>query len=134
MNITADTFFDGRIKVAQDRQGYRFSIDALLLAHQVKPRKGDRRVVDFGAGCGILPLLLAYRHTDLNIGGVEIQPALVQLARKNVRANGLAHRIQIIEADLQTVNPQTLGYTADLIVSNPPFRKATSGRINANAA
>lgn len=133
MNITADTFFDGRLKVAQDRHGYRFSIDALLLAHQVKPRKGDRRVVDFGVGCGILPLLLAYRHADLNICGLEIQPALVQLARKNVHANDLAHRIQIIEADLQTVNPQQLGYSADLIVSNPPFRKAASGRINPNA-
>jgi tRNA1Val (adenine37-N6)-methyltransferase len=134
MNLTADTLLDGRIKIAQDRRGYRFSIDALLLGHQVTPRRGDRRVVDFGAGCGILSLLLAYRHADLQICGVEIQPALATLARDNVRANKMAHRIQIIEADLQTVNPQQLGYAADMIVSNPPFRKITSGRINPNAA
>ena len=134
MDITADTFFGGRIKVSQDRHGYRFSIDALLLAHQVKFRKGDRRVVDFGTGCGIVPLLLAYRHTDLDICGVEIQPGLAKLARDNVRANALAHRIKIIEADLQTVNPHNMGYTADVIVSNPPFRKTTAGRVSTNSA
>ncbi|MBL0715686.1 MAG: tRNA1(Val) (adenine(37)-N6)-methyltransferase [Desulfosarcina sp.] len=130
MDLTADTFFNGRLKVFQGRAGYRFSIDALLLAHQVKPRKGDRRVVDFGTGCGILPLLMAYRHGALDICGVEIQPALAHLARENVQANGLTHRIRVIEADLQTVTPQRLGFSADLIVSNPPYRQAASGRIN----
>lgn len=132
MDITADTFFDERLQIAQDRHGYRFSIDAFLLAHQITPRKGDLRVVDFGAGCGVLSLLLAYRHPNLTICGVEIQPAMVQLARENVRVNGLEHRIHIIEADLLAVNPQTIGYSADLIVSNPPYRKAATGRINPN--
>lgn len=130
VDITTDTFFDGRLQVSQSRRGYRFSIDAVLLAHQIKPRQGDVRVVDFGTGCGILPLLLAYRHVALNFSGIEIQPSLVQLARTNVRANDLGHRIQIIEADLQLVNPQMLGFSADLVVSNPPFRTPASGRIN----
>jgi tRNA1Val (adenine37-N6)-methyltransferase len=81
-----------------------------------------------------MPLLLAHRHSDLEICGVEIQPGLAKLARENVSANALTHRIKIIEADLQTVNPQNLGYTADVIVSNPPFRKATAGRVSSNTA
>jgi tRNA1Val (adenine37-N6)-methyltransferase len=129
---TVDTFFDGRLKVYQHRSGYRFSIDAFLLAHQPRPRKGDGRVVDFGTGCGILPLLLAYRNTEIEIWGVEIQPGLAQLARHNVRANDLGHRIQIIESDLQKISPQILGFTADLVICNPPFRRSATGRINPN--
>ncbi len=133
MVTTADTFFDGRLVVHQNRQGYRFSIDALLLAHAVTFRQGDQRVVDFGTGAGILPLLLAYRHADISICGVEIQPSLARMASENAHVNHLADRIQIIEADLQTINPQLLGYSADVIVSNPPYRKVTSGRINPNS-
>lgn len=132
MDITADSFYDGRLKISQDPGGYRFSIDAFLLAHLIKPRQDDRRVVDFGTGCGIVPLLLAYRHADLKICGVELQPALADLARENVNTNGFEDRIRIIENDLQTVSPQVLGFSADLIVSNPPYRQADSGRINPN--
>ncbi len=129
---TTDTFFGGRLVVHQDRDGYRFSIDAVLLAHQVTFRKTDRRVVDLGTGAGILPLILAYRHAALSICGVEIQPALARKARENVQANDLADRIQILEADLQSINPRRLGYVADVVVSNPPYRQARSGRINPN--
>ncbi|MDJ0989117.1 MAG: tRNA1(Val) (adenine(37)-N6)-methyltransferase [Desulfobacterales bacterium] len=129
---TTDAFFGGRLVVYQDRDGYRFSIDAVLLAHQVTFRKADRRVVDLGTGVGILPLILAYRHAALSICGVEIQPALARKARENVQANDLADRIQILEVDLQSLNPRRLGYVADVVVSNPPYRQARSGRINPN--
>ena len=132
MDITADRFYNGRLKIAQDLGGYRFSIDAILLAHLIKPRQGDRRVIDFGTGCGIVPLLLVYRHANLEIYGVELQPALADLARQNVKANGFEDRIRIIENDLQTVNPEALGFSADLVESNPPYRQADSGRINPN--
>ncbi len=129
---TTDVFFGGRLVVHQDRNGYRFSIDAVLLAHQVTFRKADRRVVDLGTGVGILPLILAYRHAALSICGVEIQPALARKARENVKTNDLADRIQILEADLQSINPRRLGYVADVVVSNPPYRQVRSGRINPN--
>ena len=129
---TTDAFFGGRLVVYQDRDGYRFSIDAVLLAHQVTFRKADRRVVDLGTGVGILPLILAYRHAALSICGVEIQPALARKARENVKTNDLADRIQILEADLQSINPRRLGYVADVVVSNPPYRQVRSGRINPN--
>jgi tRNA1Val (adenine37-N6)-methyltransferase len=131
-HTTTDTFYGGRLVVRQDRHGYRFSIDAVLLGHEVTFRQTDRRVVDLGTGVGILPLLLAYRHGDLSICGVEIQPALARKARENVQANGLADRIQILEADLLSINPRLLGYAADVVVSNPPYRQVNSGRINPN--
>ncbi len=132
MVTTVDTFFDGRLAIRQDRRGYRFSIDAFLLAHQVRLRQDDRHVVDFGTGVGILPLLLAYRHAGIDFCGVELQPGLARRARENVQTNRMADRIQIIEADLQTIHPRDLGHTADVSVSNPPYRRAKSGRINPN--
>ncbi len=131
-HTTTDTFYGGRLVIHQDRHGYRFSIDAVLLGHQVSFRQADRRVVDLGTGVGILPLILAYRHAALSICGVEIQPALARKARENVQANAMVDRIQIIEADLQSITPRCLGYMADVVVSNPPYRQAHAGRINPN--
>ena len=53
--LTTDTFFGGRIRVKQNRSGYRFSIDAVLLAGHVNPRPGDT-ILDLGTGCGIIAL------------------------------------------------------------------------------
>ena len=52
-----DCFMDGRLKLIQSKDGYRFSIDAILLAEFVTIRQGDV-VVDLGTGCGVIPLIL----------------------------------------------------------------------------
>jgi tRNA1Val (adenine37-N6)-methyltransferase len=129
---TIDTFYNGHVRVEQAQDGYRFSIDAVLLAHHARPRPQDR-VLDLGTGCGIIPLLLAYRWPQLTLYGVEIQQELAQLARANVRANAMQERITILHSDLSTLRPAELGGPVDLVVSNPPFRKIKSGRINPNA-
>ena len=126
---TPDSFFNGRLCVRQPRDGYRFSIDAVLLAHLAAPRVRDR-IVDLGAGCGIVSLILACRHPDVRIWGVELQPALAGLAQENVSRNRLGDRIQIAEADLRTLGPEYAGGPVDMVVTNPPYRRCRSGRIN----
>lgn len=113
----------------QQRRGYRFSIDAVLLADHVRVRP-DERVVDLGAGCGIIPLILGYRHPRLNIFGVEIQEALAQLAGLNVKENGMGDRVAILHDDLKAIDIEKTGGPVDLVVSNPPYRRCNSGRIN----
>ena len=129
--FSPDTFFNGHISVKQDKQGYRFSIDAVLLADfsEIRP---DRTVVDLGTGCGILPLILAYRNPEARFRGIEIQPALADIARENVIENGLEHRIEIVCADMKTVAAGSFPTPVDIVISNPPYRKADSGRINPN--
>ncbi|HSH13650.1 MAG TPA: hypothetical protein VLA15_07870, partial [Desulfurivibrionaceae bacterium] len=58
--LTNDTLFAGRLNCRQHRGGYRFSVDAVLLAHFFAPRS-DESLIDLGCGCGIIPLILAYR-------------------------------------------------------------------------
>lgn len=128
---TEDTFFNGRIKVRQHRSGYRFSIDALLLASHARPGPDDT-VLDLGTGCGIIPLILAYRHPRVEVFGVEVQADLADTAVLNIIENGLDDRITVLCMDMKSLNPEMTSGPVDLVVSNPPFRKAESGRINPN--
>ena len=127
--LTADSFFDGRIQVKQPRNGYRFSIDAVILAHHIHPRPGDR-LIDLGTGCGIIPLILAVRYPDIHIEGIEIQQALADIARINVNENRLQARVQIHCMDLRALDNRMLRSPADIVTTNPPFRKHRSGRVN----
>ncbi len=129
--LTLDAFFNGRIKVAQERSGYRFSIDAVLLAHHAPCREKDT-VLDLGTGCGIIPLILAFRHPKIRIYGVEIQAPLAEIAMKNVWQNNMENRIEIFCRDMRALDTKATKGAVDLVVSNPPYRKARSGRINPN--
>ena len=126
---TTDTFFNGRIQVQQNRVGYRFSIDAVLLAYQAAPRSGDK-IIDLGAGCGIISLIMAYRRPDITITAVEVQEELTQLAISNVRNNHLQDRITVLGADMKAMKPDMTAGPVDLVVCNPPYRRPGSGRIN----
>jgi tRNA1Val (adenine37-N6)-methyltransferase len=112
--------------------GYRFSIDAVLLAHFADPRSGDK-VLDLGTGCGIIPLILAHRQPRSSIYGIEVQKELAELAKSNVRENQLEDRITVYCTDMKLLRPEMTAGPVDLVVCNPPFRKAGSGRINPDA-
>ena len=129
LDLTEDTFFNGRIKVLQHREGYRFSIDAVLLAAFSAPEAEDR-IVDLGTGCGIIPLILGYRHPAVSITGIEVQPELASLAAQNVEANGMKERLTIIRTDMRSLSIQAVSGPVDLVISNPPYRKGRSGRVN----
>ena len=126
---TPDTFLNGRIKVKQDRSGYRFSIDSILLACHAKPRPKDK-VLDLGTGCGIIPLILAYREPNLNIFGIEVQKELADIAVSNVEENHMSDIITILCKDMKELKNDMISGPVDLIISNPPYRKVESGRIN----
>jgi tRNA1Val (adenine37-N6)-methyltransferase len=129
--LSRDTFFNGKVTVRQERVGYRFSIDAIILAHRVRPKPGER-VVDLGTGCGIVPLIVGYRHPETPIFAIEIQKDLADLADRNVRENGMEKNIRIFCRDMRMIQPVMFQGPVDIVVSNPPFRKTASGRINPN--
>jgi tRNA1Val (adenine37-N6)-methyltransferase len=128
---TTDTFFSGGVRLRQPRCGYRFSIDAVLLSGCLHPRPGET-IVDLGTGCGIIPILLAFRRPDVRIWGVEVQETLAALAAENVCANGMESRVTVIGADLRDISAGTFGGPVDWVVSNPPYRRSRSGRVNPN--
>ncbi|MFO7837971.1 MAG: methyltransferase [Desulfosalsimonadaceae bacterium] len=116
------------LHIQQPPSGYRFSIDALILAWHLAPEPGDR-VVDIGTGCGVIALILASRWPGIQITGIEIQEELAALAADNAERNGLSERIRILRQDLRDVSALQAG-PADRIVCNPPHTARASGRIN----
>ena len=126
---TLETLKIGNLRYIQPKRGYRFSVDAILLADFVNV-KPDERIIDLGTGSGILPLLIAALTSAREIVGLELQQHLAQIARRNVRLNALEHRIQILEGDLRQVSQLFRAGTFDVACSNPPYRKVGSGRIN----
>lgn len=128
-SLTADSIFNGHLRIKQHRCGYRFSIDAVILAYHADPRADDR-VVDLGTGCGVIPLILAHRHPSIAVYGIEVQAELAEIADLNVKDNHLMGRIFIICEDLKKLKANMISGPVDLVTCNPPYRKAKSGRIN----
>jgi len=126
---TSDTFLNGRIRVRQKRSGYRFSIDAVLLASFLQPRPGDR-ILELGTGCGIVSLILAHRHPEIDITAVEVQPELADTAIQNVSENRMSGRIAVYCRDMKTLPAPEIREPVDWVVTNPPYRKTKSGRVN----
>ena len=88
--LTNDTLFDGRLICRQYRQGYRFSVDAVLAAHFCRIQTDDH-IFDLGCGCGVIGLIIAFRHQGegVRVTGLEFQSDLVMLAHDNVLANNM---------------------------------------------
>ncbi len=118
-----------QLNISQPEKGYRFSIDPLILAAHIHPR-GNETVMDLGCGCGIISLILARRYPDLKITGIEIQEELYTFARQNVIANGFEKKIHVLHEDIRTLQLSETDTGADIIVSNPPYKKLGTGRVN----
>jgi len=127
--VTQDSLFNGRLRLKQHRSGYRYSIDAVILASCVHPKPGET-VVDLGTGCGVIPLILAFRYPGLRIWGIELQASMAAVAQENVRDNNLTSAVTVVCADMRNVRPASVGAPVDIVVSNPPYRSGRSGRVN----
>lgn len=128
MEITLDSIRD--IQLYQSRNGYRFSVDALLLYSFVNvPR--TKKIADLGAGSGILGLLLARKYPGAHVSLFELQERLATLAKRNITLNSLEGRVKLIEADIREMRPCSSPMGCfDIAVSNPPFRKPKTGLIS----
>jgi tRNA1Val (adenine37-N6)-methyltransferase len=112
--------------LTQPEHGYRYSLDPFLLADFCAPRRGER-ILDLGAGVGVIGLLLAKRHPSVRVIGLEIQAVLARHAAANARANALADRCRVIRGDLRDAPRFLPPEHFHRVVANPPFRRSGSG-------
>jgi tRNA1Val (adenine37-N6)-methyltransferase len=129
---TIDAALGDGLKIIQKTNGYRYSLDAFLLAHFTSLKKNDR-ILDLGTGSGIISLVLAKRWGFIKIIGIEIQEELAAMARRSAELNNLKDRVDIIQGDVRKIDALCAENAFDLVVSNPPYRKLHSGRINSDA-
>jgi tRNA1Val (adenine37-N6)-methyltransferase len=126
---TIDKILDGHLRVFQKKNGYRFSLDSILLAHFVS-LKPHTCAIDLGCGSGIILLILAKRFPHVNYTGLEIQENLSLLAQKSTQLNALDGRIKILAGDARKTKDILSANSFDTVIFNPPYRKLKSGRIN----
>lgn len=118
--LTRDVLFGGDLVVWQRREGYRFGLDALLLATEL-PEMGDNpTVVDLGAGQGVVALTVALHCPEARIIAVERQESLVELLKRNIDENGFDN-IEVVAGDLREYRELLTPHTADLVLCNPPY-------------
>lgn len=124
---TLDSFYHGRILVLQKKRGFRFSVDAPLLADFIQTQRTDV-CLELGTGAGIVSLLLSIK-SFMHITAVEIQDTLCDLAVRNIRLNRLEDRILVVQGDLRMFRP---GTEYDVIFSNPPYIRGQDGCLSAS--
>ena len=96
---------------------FPFGTDSMVLTHFVRlPRQA--KVLDLGAGCGTLGLLLCATDPGCTVTGLEIDPVAHQAALENIQRNGAQDRLKSICTDLRSFAP---GGGFDVCVSNPPY-------------
>lgn len=125
---TLDHFYHGRFRILQGRKGYRFSVDAPLLADFVRTRPSDT-LLELGTGSGVISILLSIKPFA-RVTAVEVQEGLADLARRNVALNGLGDRIEVVRADFRTWGR---GRRFDVVFANPPYIRGRAGRLSASA-
>lgn len=122
------------LKIVQDSDGFKFSLDSVLLANFVSINLRSKKILDIGCGNGIISILLSQK-TKAFITGVEIQNESYELAQKSVEINGLSDRISIINADIKELYKNIESDSFDVIVSNPPYfsvKDTSLKNLNAN--
>jgi len=132
-NVTEDSLFDGDLILFQNKNGYRFSIDSVLLSHFLVPDKGDK-ILDLGTGCGVIALILLYRWSSIveEVSGIELQASLAKLAQTNYHSNNFTEHGRIIEKDIKNILDAVAPESYDKVICNPPFYSCSSGRMSTN--
>lgn len=119
------------LKLIQNKDGFCFGIDAVLLSDYAKGMKRAERVVDLCSGNGIVSVLLSKKVKNIQkIYAVEIQTEVAKLAKRNVRLNSLEDIIEVLPMDLKEVQKVIPAGSVDTVVVNPPYKAKNSGVIN----
>ena len=116
MQATRGTLLAGRVAYEQPAAGYRTGIEPVLLAACV-PALAGQRVMEGGTGAGAALLCLAARVPGVIGIGVERDPAMAALARRNAALNGWTG-LDVEAADLLAL---PAGPPLDHAMANPPW-------------
>lgn len=123
METTLDTIRE--LSFYQSKDGYRFSMDPVMLCNFVS-LKSAQRIVDIGAGSGVLGMMMASKYPDATVTLIEIQGWMHELSVRNIELNGMAGRVSALLEDFTELGHEHNG-AYDVVVSNPPYRKPLTG-------
>ncbi|WP_298258579.1 methyltransferase domain-containing protein [uncultured Litoreibacter sp.] len=115
--LTHDAFLGGKLHLWQPQDGYRAATDPVLLAAAC-PATSGQSVLELGCGVGTASLCLRTR-VDVDLNGVELQPAYASLARRNAADAG--YKMDVVDADLSDLPMTVRARSFDHVIFNPPY-------------
>lgn len=118
------------LKIIQNKDGFCFGIDAVLLSDFAKNIKKDAKVIDLGTGTGIISILLCGKTKLKKIVGVEVQEEVYDMACRSIKLNNLEDKFEVINENVLNLTNIFDTNSFDAIVTNPPYKKQNTGVIN----
>lgn len=118
------------LKIIQNKDGFCFGIDAVLLSDFAKDIRNNSKVLDLGTGTGIVSILLCEKTKLSKIYGIDIQKDVCDMASRSIRLNKLENKFEIINTNIKNLNETFEDNSFDAIVSNPPYKKDNTGLKN----
>ena len=95
MKVLNDLLGYENVRIYQDDDYFKFSVDGVLLANFVVLRLTDKKILDIGSGTGIVSLILSIKNNKL-IDAIDIQPELCELFRETIHYNLMDDKINLI--------------------------------------
>ena len=123
MSLILNDLYDYNLKIYQDTDLFKFSLDSLLLSEFTDVYKSDQKLLDLCSGNAPLPLILSTKYPHLSITGVEIQKPIYDLAMKSIKFNHLENRINMLNINALDISDYFPGNNFDIITCNPPYFK-----------
>lgn len=120
------------LKIIQKIDGFCFGIDSVLLSDFARKIKNNSKVLDLGTGTGILGILLCAKTNLKQITGIEIQKDIADMATRSIQLNNLQGKFDILNCNIKDIDKLLKIDSYDAIVTNPPYKKPNSGKINEN--
>ncbi len=114
--------------IFQPKDGFKFSIDSILLAEFVDTLKDDKLVLDLCSGNGSIPLILTTK-ANCYVDCVEIQEEIFDLLNKSIIYNNLSNNIKIYNENINDFNTFKV---YDIVTCNPPYFKVSSDSLKNN--
>lgn len=118
------------LKIIQNKNGFCFGIDSILLSDFAKDIRNNSKVLDLGTGTGILGILLCGKTKLSKIYGIDIQENVCDMASRSIKLNNLQDRFEIINKNIKNLKEVFEESSFDAIISNPPYKKDNSGLKN----
>lgn len=100
----------------QPQVGYCYNSDSIFLYDFISSFSPRGKMLDIGAGCGVVGLLVARDNPKVTLEAVEKQEEFVAYATQNARVNKIPYTIH--QGDFLDLKEEQ---KYDYIVSNPPF-------------
>lgn len=117
------------IHIIQKKEGFRFGVDAVLLANFADVKK-RHRVMDLCTGTGIIPLIIKGKKEPQYIAGLEIQDEFAEMATRSLEINKFQDSMEFICGDLKDKKELKKMQKFDVVTVNPPYKLQNAGILN----